>query len=80
MNLKEWRKKEALTQEEAGEKFGISNVTYSRWENGTRRTIRANHVATVLHNTNGDVDANGLYGQSPELIAELKANAAKHNI
>ena len=29
------RKKENLTQEELGEKIGVTNKTISRWENGT---------------------------------------------
>ena len=32
--LRELRKEKALTQEQLAEKFGVSNRTVSRWENG----------------------------------------------
>ncbi|HEY5210950.1 MAG TPA: type II toxin-antitoxin system VapB family antitoxin [Stellaceae bacterium] len=35
VELKEWRKKLGLTQEEAGRRFGVSRVTVQNWESGT---------------------------------------------
>lgn len=32
--MRELRKEKALTQEQLAEKFGVSNRTVSRWENG----------------------------------------------
>src|SRR5882757_8215479 len=32
--LKEWRTKLGLTQEEAGKRLGVSRVAYRSWENG----------------------------------------------
>lgn len=47
--LKQWRTREGLTQSSAAEKFGVSQPSYSDYENGrkTPRTKLALHIARV---------------------------------
>lgn len=35
--IAEWREKRGLTQEQLGGRIGVSDVTVSRWETGTRK-------------------------------------------
>jgi transcriptional regulator with XRE-family HTH domain len=46
--LKEWRKRLGLTQEEAARRFGVSRVTEQNWESGTTAVPKTVDAATEI--------------------------------
>ncbi len=44
--IKEWRARRFLTQQELGEKVGVSYMSISNWENGIK-TPRAKHMRAL---------------------------------
>lgn len=72
MTLKEWRKNEGLTQKQCGDRLGYTLVTINRWENLPQRTIKGDNIMDIFIKTDGLVDANALFGITPELIDEME--------
>jgi len=77
MHLKEWRKKYNHTMKYCYQYLGITYVTYTRYESGARQSLRASTIHAIIKMTNGEVDANDLYGYTPERLAEIRAKNAK---
>lgn len=76
--IAEWREKRGLTQEQLGERLGVSDVTVSRWETGKRRPDLATLAAIAeaigiefdrlaRHPDNPSAD-DLLRGQPPEVV------------
>lgn len=65
--LKEYRKKNNLTQSELGQLFGVNKQTISKWENGTLRPS-TNHlykIANILNTTLRNLQGSGENDEEP---------------
>lgn len=74
--LKELRKEVGLTQEQLGEKIGVTNKTVSRWENGNY--IPPAECLVMLSDIYGISINEILSGQ--KLTADEFVDAAEHNL
>lgn len=74
MTLREWRKKEGLTQKQAGKKLDICYISISKWETQEIPTISGKQIIKIFIGTKGKVTPNDLFG-----ITKEKTNAAANN-
>lgn len=65
MKLKEYRKKEHLTQMEVAKALGVRQGIISAWELGNR-TPSSTCMKKIIAYTNGEVQPNDFYGVSNE--------------
>lgn len=56
MKLKDWRKREIMTQAQAASRIGVSVTTISRWESG-EVVPRQKQMAAIRRATRGAVGA-----------------------
>ena len=66
-NIKQLRRAAGLTQKELAEMLGISNVTLSRWETGTKVPLLPNVIELA-----------GLFGVTLDDIYPMKKGEGSH--